>query len=72
MQQYQATHFCSAATFRNIFRFMLRYRKFVTILGTHSPEFPQYFIDGAVIFSNKDKSSVEQSLYSLSKASLVC
>jgi hypothetical protein len=59
MQQYQGTNFCSADTFRNIVHFVLRYHKFVTILGIYSPEFPQFSIDGTVAFSNKGKSSVE-------------
>jgi hypothetical protein len=59
MQQYQGIHVCSAATFGNIFHFVLRYHKFVTILGIYFPERPQFSIDGAVTFSNKDKSPVE-------------
>jgi hypothetical protein len=71
MQQYQGTHFCSAATFCNIFYFVSRYHKFVRMLGIYSPEFSQFSIDGTSTFSNKDKSSVETQFKFFHKLSYV-
>ena len=62
MQQHQGTDFSSAATSISIFRIVLPYHKFVTILGIYSPEFSHFPIDGKSTLSNKDKSSVETQL----------